>query len=193
MMALADLGKAPQTVRFCYTFPSPRRTEDQGDDTKEADTSFSEGKGFVRAWQDYENRLDKKTDDGHLKVVVLGEKFISDPSAYDQMLEFMQERQSFPRNAYVCVMPELDEFMKILGGLSDDAGNYLESYIKNHVLQRKYKSVTLGMLMDEKENRMRTLQVPYIRVQSGRLNWETCYEIRRGVPVPRSAFRGKSE
>ena len=77
------------------------------------DTSFSKGKGFVRAWRDYEDRLDKKADDSHLKVVVLGQRFLRRGRVWDEMLDFMQEKQSFPRNAYVCVMEEPGQLLEI--------------------------------------------------------------------------------
>lgn len=177
MLALVDYDPGTGETSFCYTFPSPRKEEDKGDDTGEVDTSFTSGDGFVEAWHEYENRLDKKADYNHLKVIVLGEQFVQNSARLDEMLSFMEERQSFPRNAQVCVIQNCGSFVEIEGKLSDDAGDYLESFLKNHENAENNEEVTLGDLMDEKENRTKSLLLPNLRVEGTNLVWEDTYVV----------------
>lgn len=183
MLALVDYDAGEEEVSFSYTFPTPRREEDQGTATGDLDTAFSYGQTFREAWEYYEKKLDKEADYNHLKVVAIGEDFLENEDEYNKMLDFLQEQETFPRNAYVCIVPRTAELISIEDGLSDDAGTYLESFLKNHEYGKTEELVTLGKLMDEQENCRKVLELPYITVESGSVVWEAHYRIDKGVPA----------
>lgn len=183
LLALVDYDARQEEASFSYTFPSPRREEDKGTATGDLDAGFAYGETFQKAWEYYEKKLDKEADYNHLKVVALGEDFVGNADEYNKMLDFLQEKETFPRNAYVCVIRETEELIEIEGSLSDDAGTYLESFLKNHEYGKTDKLVTLGSLMDEQENRRKELALPYITVEDGSVLWEAHYLIDKGVPA----------
>lgn len=187
MLALIDYDAIQAETAFSYTFPTPRRTEDQGNATEEVDTAFAYGSDYEEAWTNYEARLNKEADYNHLKVIVLGEAFVNNQTLYNQMLDFIQEQETFPRNAYVCVLSDTGQLLEIQSTLSDDAGSYLEDFIQNHENSKDNELVTLGKLMDEKENKSKELYLPYLAVDGGNIVWQDWYEIAEGVPQGRQS------
>lgn len=193
MLALVDYDAQKEETSFSYTFPTPRRSEDQGDSTEDVDTAFSYGSNYGEAWKNYEERLNKEADYNHLKVVVLGESFINDRVLYNQMLDFIQKQENFPRNAYVCVLPETKQLLEIEGRLSDDAGSYLEDFIQNHENGKSGELVTLGKLIDEKDNRRIECNLPYLTVDGSNIVWQGWYYVVEGVPQEYQGTRDSRE
>lgn len=179
MLAVVDMGRNQEEVAFSYTFPTPRLTEDQETATQEIDTVFAYGSTFEAAWENYEQRLNKEADYNHLKVIVLGEEFIDNQELYDGMLDFLQQKETFPRNAYICVIPDAKKLLELEESLSDDAGTYLEDYLLNHEYGKTRDLAVLGQLMDERENKKMDLALPYIEVEGSNILWEDWYIIKK--------------
>ena len=66
---------------------------------------------------------------------------------------------------------------------SMDIGSYLEELIENHDRKENRKLPTIGNLIDEKDNRRRTLEIPYIEVENDTILWQTEYVMAQGMPV----------
>lgn len=175
MLSIVDYEPGEEKVSFCYTFPTPRREEDQGTATGELDASFSYGETFEKAWEFYEKKLNKEADYNHLKVLVIGREFLENENLCSGMIDFLQEKETFPRNAYVCVMDEPEELLEVEESLSDDAGTYLEDFLKKNHTSQNEKLVTLGKMMDEQENRRLKLHLPYLMIEEGSVVWEENY------------------
>ncbi len=175
MLAVVDLAEDEGQTAFGYAFPAAGSGESeqytQEEEAEEINTLFVYGANFEEALSAYESRLNKVTDCNHLKAVVLGEAFFNDRGQYEAMLDFLTEEEKFPRNAYVCIVPDAAELMELDGSLSDDLGSYLEDYLLNHENSSEAELVTIGKLMDERKNRVLTLQIPYIEVENGSLLW----------------------
>lgn len=181
MVAVVDWDDAREKTAFAYTFPSPHLEQDKSKTTEKVDTAYSYGEDFSRARSSYRGQLDKKADENHLKVFVMGESFLQNQKAYTKMLNFLREKEVFPRNTYVCVMKDPGELLKMQGELSSDAGTYLEEFLKNQKKERGGHPVTIGQLMDDALNQRKKYGVPYLTLEGGRVKWEGVYRIDGGV------------
>lgn len=175
MLAIADLAEDEGQVAFGYAFPDTGSGESeeytQEEKAEEIDSLFVYGADFAEAMCNYEQRLNKVTDCNHLKVLVISESLFEQQEQYEAMLDFLAEEEKFPRNAYVCIVPDAAALMELDGGLSDDLGSYLEDYLLNHENKKERRLVTVGKLMDESRNHLLTLYLPYIEVENGSLLW----------------------
>ena len=136
-----------------------------------AGASFSESK------KTFEENLNKDPDYNHLKVLVLGEDLVEQEEAYNKMLESMVSPEEFPRNTYVCIVDDVDDLLKIEEKLPQDLGTYLEEFL-NHHEEDVQRMITLGDLLDEKENQKLTLYVPYLDPEDSYVEWNGCYAVR---------------
>ena len=91
-------------------------------------------------------------------------------TAFGQMLDYLAETEKFPRNTYVCVVDDIEDLFKIEEKLSQDLGTYLEEYITKHE-EGKSHILTLGDLLDEKENQTMILYMPYLEVEDNYIEW----------------------
>lgn len=113
----------------------------------------------------------KEKDYSHLKVLVLEDELLEHTELYDAMLEEQAETENFPRNTYVCVMDDIEDLFEMEQEISQDLGTYLEEYLKKHE-EKKGKLLTLGDLIDEKENQTMILYLPYLDVEENILGWK---------------------
>ena len=113
----------------------------------------------------------KVRDYAHLKVLVLEEDLLEQKSQYEAMLEELAETEKFPRNTYVCVVDDVDDLFEMEKNISQDLGTYLEEYLKKHE-EKKDRLLTLGDLLDEKENQMMVLYLPYLDVEENFVEWK---------------------
>ena len=132
------------------------------------------GRDFEESKELFEESLNKKADYNHLKVLVLGESLIQQPAQYEALLDRLAEDEEFPRNTYVCVVGETDALQQMESNLPLDLGTYLEEFLNNHEKSRK-APVTLGDMLDEKENKKLVLHVPYLEPTESYVQWMRDY------------------
>ena len=109
-------------------------------------SNFSESK------KAYEEKLNRDADYNHLKMLVVDEDLLEQKNIYEEMLNYLADKEEFPRNTYVCVVDEIEELQAFGQGLTQDIGTYLEEYLKKQESQEK-RLLTLGDLIDEMENK----------------------------------------
>ena len=126
---------------------------------------------FSESKHSYENRLNRDADYNHLKVLVIEEDLLEEKTVYEDMLEYMAQTEDFPRNTYVCVIDEVEDLYELEKTLSQDLGTYLEEYLKKQE-ENKDRLLTLGDLMDEKENQAMVLYLPYLEVEENFVEWK---------------------
>ena len=112
----------------------------------------------------------KEKDYNHLKVLVLEEDLLEYPEVYNKVLAELAETEKYPRNTYVCVLDDVDDLFEMEKKISQDLGSYLEEYLKQHE-ENKGQLLTLGDLIDEKENQTLVLYLPYLDVEENVLVW----------------------
>ena len=126
---------------------------------------------FKTSKEEYESRLNKETDYNHLKVLVFDEDFLEHSQEYGAMLDYLAETENFPRNTYVCGVDDIEDLMELEKEVSEDMGSYLEEYLKQHE-ERKDKLLTLGDLIDEKDNAEIVLYLPYLEIEENYIEWK---------------------
>lgn len=183
MMAAIDYNKSGQEVVFAYTFPRAGIKSEAGQEAADIHIAPVKRKDFESARVEYGRELSKKPDVNHLKIVLLGDSFIENSGQYEQMLELLQADESFPRNTYVCVTDDVDGILKQDEHLSTDIGSYLEELVENHDRNTDNKLPTMGNLIDEKDNKRKTLRLPFLEIKSDTVVWDTEYIVEKGIPI----------
>ncbi len=161
---MVSVGYEDGKVIYGVGFP---KEDELGKSTVKTATAplFSESK------HSYENRLNRDADYNHLKVLVIEEDLLEEKTVYEDMLEYLAQTEDFPRNTYVCVIDEVEDLYELEKTLSQDLGTYLEEYLKKQE-ENKDRLLTLGDLMDEKENQAMVLYLPYLEVEENFVEWK---------------------
>ena len=183
MLAAVDYEKESEKVVFAYMFPRAGIKSEEGQNAAQIDVAPVEGQNFTEAREEFEREVSKKPDPNHLKVILMGENLVENHGQYERMLEELQQDESFPRNTYVCITSDVKALLEQDEQRSMDIGGYLEELIENHERKGNQKLPTIGNLMDEKDNRRRTLEIPYIEVENHTIVWRTEYVMNEGIPV----------
>ena len=168
---VVTVGYEDGKVSFCEGFPKTTSATKDDSSSVQIGVSMVSAKGFEQAKEKYEKRLNKEADYNHLKVLVLEEELLEQSEAYEDMLDYMAQTEEFPRNTYVCAMEDLEDLWEIEKELSQDLGSYLEEYLKKHE-EKKEKLLTLGDLIDEKENQLMVLYMPYLDAEENYVEWK---------------------
>lgn len=161
-------------VTFCAGFPRADNSGGSTGQSTELQVATSRGKTFEESKAEYEKNLNKIPDYNHLKVLVLGEDFAKDESKLDEMLDTLAGTEELPRNTYVCIVDDVDELMAIDKELPQDLGTYLEEYLNNHE-DKKNRMLTLGDMLDEKENCELVLYAPFLVPEDTYVEWGGYY------------------
>lgn len=180
MIALVDYQEGnPNEVGLCYTFTTPRRSEDQMEEGQDVEVQFAYGSDFLQALEAYENRLNQLVDGNHLKVFVLATKVLEDKKAYNEMMETLwQEVDKFPRNATVCVMNNPKELLEFDASLSEDTGGYLEQFLQTQQKRQGIEGISLGQLMNEYKNQQKIQKVPKIKMSGSSLSLDGTVSVK---------------
>ena len=171
MLAAVALDESKQQVGFTYVFPILRAEPDAADEAGDDPAAMEYAGNFAQAWEKYEDSLNKIADYNHLKVLLMSRSFLEDKEQYEAMLTLLQEKEIFPRNTY-----QLEDVLKAEKNLKEDLGTYIEELLENHEFGRETRLPTLGDLMDEKENKRRTWNLPYLSVKEDTILWEGSVE-----------------
>lgn len=179
MLAVVDYDG--EQVQFAYGFPKPGEKENSNADEAKEQAPMTGGASFREAYEEYNRELDKKADSNHLKALVFSEEFLQQKDMLDQMIDFLQESELFPRNVYVCVVDDPKALMEAEESLPSDVGSYLETYLQNQEPFKDAKLVNLGTVLDESENRIKTVELPYLTTEDDTVQWDGCYVLAAGL------------
>jgi hypothetical protein len=182
MLAAMDFDEETQKTGFGYVFPVQKTEPDAAEDAEDTGMDMIYAADFEEAFWEYEQKLEKMADDNHLKVILLSTSFIKNETEFDRMLAFFGEQESFPRNTYVCVTPDISGVLQAGEYLSADLGSYIEQLLESHTRGSEEELVTIGELMDNRKNRLKDFSIPYLEVEQSTVVWSDVY-----------LFRGKSE
>lgn len=168
-------------VSYGAGFPRTGNSNEGESQINEIQVSIVKRKTFEESKTKYESHLNKVTDYNHLKVLVLEEELMQQTAVYNEMLDVLASSEEFPRNTYVCAVDDIDDLMEIEKNLPQELGTYLEEYLNNHE-ERKGDLLTLGDLIDEKENNQMVLYIPYLEVEETYVEWGGYYAVGSSNP-----------
>ena len=181
LLAVVDYEEEQKKVTFCAGFPRAENSGGSTGQSTELQVSTASGESFESSKSEYEKNLNKIPDYNHLKVLVLGEDLAKNEDMLIEMLDNLAYTEEFPRNTYVCVVDDVDDLLEIDKELPQDLGTYLEEYLNNHE-KNKNRMLTLGDLIDEKENQELVLYAPYLEPEDTYVEWGGYYAIGSGLP-----------
>lgn len=167
---LAAAGYEDRKVTFDMAFPRTGASESANATIEEIKAPMVKESTFEKSKKEYESHLNKLADYNHLKVFVIEEDLLQETEAFHKMLDYLAETESFPRNTYVCAVDDIDDLFQLGDKLPQDLGTYLEEYISKHE-EAKTHILTLGDLLDEKENQSMILYMPYLEVEENYVEW----------------------
>lgn len=176
MMVAVDYDAHKKQVLFYESFPNSQDEKQSGTSVNEIQAPTQTGTDFAESKKSFEQTLNKVPDYNHLKVIVLGEALLENEDAYQKMLDTLAETEEFPRNTYICVTDDVENLIGLKEELSQELGAYLEEYLENHE-EKKDKLLSLGDLLDEKENKELILYAPYLETEEAYVEWGGYYTI----------------
>lgn len=168
---VVTVGYEEGDVTYCVGFPRVGSSGEEEPQINEIQVDMVKSNTFEESKAEYEKHLNKLTDYNHLKVLVLESDLLENETAYVEVLDYLAETEEFPRNTYVCAVDDIKDLLEIDQNLPQDIGTYLEEYLKNHE-EKKDRLLTLGDLIDEKENQMMILYMPYLDVKENYVEWK---------------------
>ncbi len=170
------VGYEDENVEYRVGFPKVSGTKEREQSGNDYYTQEATGDSFARSKSNYESRLSQDADYNHLKVFVVEREFLEEKKQYLDMLSVLSMTEAFPRNTYVCVVDDAEDLMEVEGTISQDLGTYIEEYLQNHEKNKGYM-ITLGDLIDEKENEKLIVYLPYLEVKDTFVEWNGYYAI----------------
>lgn len=182
MLAAVDETPWDGKIAVSYSYQPLEKVSDEMTDQGKPEAVAAEEDHFYQAFQMYEKELNKVVDYNHLKVLVLGKSFLSDPIKFSETLEFLEKEDEFPRNTYVCAVDDVNALMALESSLPQNPGTYLEQLLENSVYVDARGLPTLGNLFDEQKNRQKNLYLPYFTVQDKQPVQDGWYAVKRGMP-----------
>lgn len=177
LLTVVDYEEDQNQIELGLFFPTP-----SGENGKKAQTEKEKtvtGNSFEEAWGLCEQELNKYPDYNHMKVLMIGEDFIKQQQSYEEMLEFLQNKSVYPRNTYVCVVPDVWEFLEA-EILAENPGTYLEEFLRTQGKDGGEDLPTLGKLIDLKENERGEEAIPKLVISDEKVLWDGNYIL---VPV----------
>ena len=108
----------------------------------------------------------KEVDYNHLKAVIISRTVLEDEKMLTEFLDYVKNQELFARNTllFTCEGDAAD-ITEMEGSLDAAVGTYLEMLIGENGAIRSSAYVTLGSLLNEYDNRMENLYLPYITVE----------------------------
>ena len=165
--------------RFLFGYGFPKLSQKDNTDLEEARVNIAPvtGKTMESCVQTYDSRLEKLADCNHMKVLVFGENLMEDTGRYADVLSYLKQTGLFPRNIYVCVAEDPLALFETEEDLPQDLGSYLEQYLQNQESAGSGKLFKLGRLLDEKENHILQIMLPYLETEDHIIFWKTMYRV----------------
>lgn len=177
---VAAVGYEDGKISYVLGFSRVDGSVENASTSSEIKVKQTYGASFLESKEDYEGDLNKLVDYNHLKVLVLEEDLLEVPKLYNEMLEVLTMTEEFPRNTYVCVVDDIEDLMEMEKTLPQDLGTYLEEYLMHHEKKNEHM-VSLGDLLDEKENKELVLFLPYVEAEETFVKWHGYYVIGKDV------------
>lgn len=125
-------------------------------------------KDFSKGWFSKQHEGNLTADYNHLKVILIERDFLENTAGMSELLTILEQDKNVPQNTYVMAADNVDEIIKTEESLGEPLGDYLEEMIENASHVKKTAYPTLGMLYQEKENRLETLYIPSLGVNEGK-------------------------
>ena len=120
---------------------------------------------FCKEWLNLKYSGDAVPDYNHLKVILIEKEFLEEDARMSELLEVLGNEKDVPLNTYILGTSDLEAVLEVQEHLEEPLGDYLEKLLENAPGTKKTAYPTLGLLLQEKENRMETIFIPCMGVE----------------------------
>ena len=176
---MTAVGFEDDKVSYMLGFPRTGTSGSEEPKINEIQVPQVFAKTFEESKSKYEGHLNKIADYNHLKIIVFEEDLLENKDAYKDVIAHMSYGEEFPRNTYVCAVEDIEDLMEIDKNLPQELGTYLEEFLTHHESKSDHL-VTLGDLIDERENREQILYIPLLEAEDNYVEWKGYYTIDHG-------------
>lgn len=160
---LKRAGKTSMLLALAFLF-SGCKTAQVEDRSFPVFLAVKDTEDFCEGWLNKQHQGNVKDDYNHLKVILIERAFMEDAARMEELLAVLEQDKDVPQNTYVMVTEKAEDILATEEKLGEPLGNYLEEMIENASHVKKDVCPTLGMVYQEKENRLETLYIPYLEV-----------------------------
>lgn len=191
-------------ITMYYVLPDLQALTDQGPtDNKEALIKTFSGNDFFDIEEQYKLRSAKRLDYSHLKAVVFGQDFCQSPQALTMFINYADSTYKLSKNTYVFLSKTSAKDIVQLNESTDGGiGDYLERLYKNSLASSEKQEITLGEMLNDKNNLDYCMHIPILDmleddlVVQGEgiiLNGELRYQISGKASIYTDMIRGFGE
>lgn len=164
---LKKAGKTSMILVFALLFSGCKTAEIEDRDFP-VFLAVKDTEDFCEGWLDKKQEGNLAEDYNHLKVILIERAYLEDDARMSELLLVLEQEKDVPQNTYVMTTENVDEILETEAALNEPLGDYLEEMIENASQIKKDAYPTLGMLYQEKENRLETLFIPSLKVNEGK-------------------------
>lgn len=150
------------------------------------EVAVTDAEHFNEAWMNASQSGNRVVDYSHLKVMILNQDFVEDEKNMTEFLTLLEKQNEVPRNTYVAVAEDAESIMELPDIEGQSVGTYLEELFENVSEVDKEAYPTLGMLYQERKNRMETLFLPYLTEEEDKPAVDGYYIWKRGKAAGRA-------
>lgn len=153
-----------------YGLPDLGAVSDQPTSDTEQLLRFFQAKDLYKIEEEYQLSSQKKLDFRHLKAIVIGETLSKNKKAMEDLLWYCENHYEISKNTFVFLTnSDLSKVMDYNKKVSDGLGNYLEQLQKIHLYNTSQSKVSLGSLINERNNTNMCVSVPVVSLQKDNL------------------------
>ncbi len=146
-----------------YVFPNLDELTGQSTKDKENLTFETTAESIYEAELKFTYLASKKLDFSHLKVLILGEKVISNEEKIKEILKYIEDNSIYSRNTLVFIAPnQASEIIKLDQKIQGSIGNYLNDLYTNNRKGSNTENATLGDLINNINNKDRAMGIPLV-------------------------------
>lgn len=120
--------------------------------------------------EEYQLSSEKKLDIKHLKAIVIGENLARNKKAMEDFLWYCENHYEISKSTFVFLTnSNLSQVMDFNKKVPDGLGKYLEQLQELNLYKTSQSKVSLGSLINERNNTDMCVSVPVIAIQSNNL------------------------
>lgn len=131
------------------------------------DKLYTKSKDFQTGLLEKENSGNKELDTNHVKVLLIGEKFLEEQKQMNQLMMQLQQEEWLPRNTLVFTCKDVAEVFAVEDSIGTPLGTYLEEMMENQKNRKQTGLLTIGDLWNDYYNKEELFLVPVLSTDTG--------------------------
>ncbi len=149
-----------------YALPDLAAVSEQSSSDSEKLLRNFQGNNLYEIEEQYKLCSEKKLDYRHLKAIVLGENLVKDKERFQQFIAYCEKHYEISKNTLVFLTnSSLWTIMDYNKKIPDGIGNYLIRLHDNNLSIRSKGKITLGTLVNDRNNSDMIIHVPIVTLQ----------------------------